>query len=249
MRLVVSMLGVLWCASRLPSAQPTRIALQEGWTLQSSAVVRAGGAALSSGGVDTSGWHRVEVPNTVIGALVEIGQYPDPYFGMNLRKIPGATYPIGQNSRYFPMPTDSPFEPSWWYRDEFDRPAASTEQARLAALRRHQLPREHLAERPAARRPTRVAGAFRRYELDVTRPAPCRTQRARGRGVRARAVDDLAIIWVDWNPTPRRQEHGPLADVSLTDSGPVALARTRSSSSASTSRRSTRRRLTVVAEC
>lgn len=58
------------------------------------------------------------------GALVAAGVYPDPYFGMNLRAIPGETYPIGEQFSNLPMPDDSPFRASWWYRTEFSLPAA-----------------------------------------------------------------------------------------------------------------------------
>src|SRR5581483_2540413 len=45
--------------------------------------------------------------------------YPDPYFGKNLRSIPGTTYPIGKNFSNLPMPANSPFAVPWWYRTEF----------------------------------------------------------------------------------------------------------------------------------
>ena len=76
---VVSLLGVL-CLVCADPVEAQRIALSEGWTLQSSATVKAPGATLSAPGVDVSGWHRISVPNTVVGALVEIGHFPDPYF-------------------------------------------------------------------------------------------------------------------------------------------------------------------------
>ena len=34
---------------------------------------------------------------------------------------------------------------------------------------------------------------------------------------------DLAIMWVDWNPTPPDKNMGLWGDVYLTDSGPLAL--------------------------
>ena len=43
---------------------------------------------------------------------------------MNLRSIPGATYPIGERFSLLPTPEDSPFKPSWWYRKEFEVSAA-----------------------------------------------------------------------------------------------------------------------------
>jgi hypothetical protein len=43
------------------------------------------------------------VPSTVLGALVEVGEYVEPYFGTNLNDIPKKR-----------------FEQCWWYRTEFD---------------------------------------------------------------------------------------------------------------------------------
>jgi hypothetical protein len=37
------------------------------------------------------------VPTTVVAAPVDSGLYPDPYYGMNLRSIPGTTYDFGDN--------------------------------------------------------------------------------------------------------------------------------------------------------
>ena len=224
MRLVVPMLGVLCGAFAAPlQAQPARIPLQEGWALQSSAVVKAGGAALSSGGVDTSAWHQVSVPNTVVGALVEIGRYPDPYFGMNLRKIPGTTYPIGQRFTLIPMPKDSPFKSSWWYRTEFDRPASSNEKTVWLHFDGINYRANIWLNGRRLAAAGDVVGVFRRYQFDVTsylRPS--------GRNVLAVEVvapepHDLSIMWVDWNPTPADKNMGLWGPVYLMESGPVAL--------------------------
>ena len=114
----------------------------------------------------------VTVPNTVVGALVENGTYPDPYFGMNLRKIPGTSYPIGERFTLLPMPADSPFKPAWWYRKEFELPAALVGPD---AVWLHFDGINYRANiwvngtRIAGA--DEVAGAFRRYEFDVTRLA------------------------------------------------------------------------------
>ena len=62
--------------------------------LQSSCSVKARGEQISRPGFRTAGWHAVTVPSTVVAALVADGTFPDPYFGDNLRSIPGTTYPI-----------------------------------------------------------------------------------------------------------------------------------------------------------
>ncbi|NSW95027.1 MAG: hypothetical protein HPY62_10025 [Bacteroidales bacterium] len=54
------------------------------------------------------------MPTTVLAALVANGVYPDPYFGTNINKIPGAI--TGRNRE---MPEGSPFRVPWWYCTEF----------------------------------------------------------------------------------------------------------------------------------
>src|SRR5215204_5586659 len=101
-------------------AQSNRLPLASGWSIQSSAAVGAKADAISRVGFSTAGWHSATVPGTIVGALVEQGRYPDPYTGMNLRSIPGTTYPIGQQFALVPMPPNSPYKVPWWYRREFD---------------------------------------------------------------------------------------------------------------------------------
>ena len=73
--------------------------LHEGWTLQSSSKIAESGEVLSSKGFHPHGWYKTTVPSTVLAAQVASGEFPDPYFGMNLRKIPGTTYPSGLEPR------------------------------------------------------------------------------------------------------------------------------------------------------
>ena len=89
-------LGTLAVAASARAQAPDRLLLREGWGLQSSAKAGQGGEAVSQPGFDASAWSAITVPNTVVGALVEDGTYPDPFFGMNLRTLPGMTYPVGE---------------------------------------------------------------------------------------------------------------------------------------------------------
>src|SRR5215472_11076928 len=99
------------------------LTLKDGWELQSSATVDKGGGAISSASFEPKGWHEVSVPTTVVAAMVKEKTYPDPYFGMNLRKLPGMTYPVGENFSNIAMAQDSPFIVPWWYRKQFEIPA------------------------------------------------------------------------------------------------------------------------------
>lgn len=208
-------------AAAAPAGAQSRTDLTR-WAIQSSARVPEQGDRLSRPGVDVRSWHAVTVPNTVVGALVEAGVYKDPYFGMNLRAIPGTTYPIGERFTLLPTPAESPFKPAWWYRTEFTLPGAK-EGRRLALHFGGITYRANiwLNGRQIARA-SDVVGTFRRFEFDVTGIAVA--------GANALAVEvfgpepeDLAIMWVDWNPTPADKNMGLWGAVSLTESGPVTL--------------------------
>ena len=206
--LVLLAAAALLRAARRRRADDARLPLAAGWAMQSSKQVAAAGPELSRPGFSTAGWYAVRVPNTVLGAMVDAGSLPDPYFGMNLRLIPGTTYKIGERFTLLPTPADSPFKPAWWYRTEFDLPAALRRPAPEAALRRHQLPRQHLAERheDRGRHQRRRRLPPLRVRRDEARQAG-RDERAGGGGLRPRAARPRHHVG-GLEPHPRGQEHG-----------------------------------------
>lgn len=224
---VIALGGTLLAAEsrgKTAGGAPQRIELSRGWSLQSSARVTAAGAAISSPGFATPGWYRTTVPSTVVGALVTAGVYPDPFVGMNLRAIPGTTYPIGAQFSNLPMPDDSPFRVSWWYRREFSLPAATP--GRRVALHfdgityraNIWLNGHAVADRDS------VAGTWRLYEIDVTDLVSAGTN-ALAVEVFAPEQNALALTWVDWNPSPPDKNMGLWRPVYLTISGPLVLRR------------------------
>jgi exo-1,4-beta-D-glucosaminidase len=94
------------CAPKPAQSLKYDIPLADGWLIQSSAVVKEGGAVISTPGMDLAGWYPASVPTTVLAALLKNGEYPDPFVGKNLESIPRER-----------------FAGSWWYRKEFELPA------------------------------------------------------------------------------------------------------------------------------
>jgi exo-1,4-beta-D-glucosaminidase len=205
------------------AAQAGRVPLHEGWRIQSSALVKEKGEAISAAGYRTAGWHAATVPSTVVGALVEDKTYPDPFNGKNLRALPGCSYPVGANFANRPMPDDSPYNVFWWYRTEFQVPSA--ERGRRVWLRFDGInysANVWLNGRKVADA-TGVAGPFRRYEFDVTDAVAHGGPNALAVEVFAPKPDDLALTWVDWNPTPPDKMMGLWQGAYLSTSGPVRL--------------------------
>jgi len=200
-----------------------RVLLHDGWMLQSSCKVAAKGAQISLPGFGTDGWHATTVPSTVVAALVEDKTFPDPYFGENLRSIPGATYPIGKMFSVRPMPKDSPFRCSWWYRTEFRAPdgfegkrvwlnfAGINNRANIW-LNGQRIAGEH-----------DVAGAYRTYEFDISSLLVRDGPNVLAVETIAQTEKDLGVNWVDWNPTPPDKDMGLWREVSLRATGPVEI--------------------------
>ena len=119
-----SLLPPLGWATAPPEESSLSMKLNQGWAIQTSVDLHESGAAISAVGFDARQWYPATVPSTVLSALVEQHVYPDPYTGMNLRSIPGTSYPtIFENFSELRMPPESPFRHSWWYRTEFKLPA------------------------------------------------------------------------------------------------------------------------------
>jgi len=154
--------------SAAPARAESRMPLTDGWALQSSAKVSARGEDVSRPGFSTAGWQAVTVPNTVVGALVENGTYRDPYFGMNLRSIPGTDYPIGQRFTLLPTPEGSPFKPAWWYRREVVLPKRLSGRSLALHLDGVNYRASVWFNGTRVGAPDEVVGVFRRFQFDVT---------------------------------------------------------------------------------
>ena len=207
--------------SALPESHP--IALSEAWMLQSACEVKSAGAQISTTGFQPDGWHATKVPSTVLAALVADGTYPDPFFGTNLRKIPGAAYSIGKNFSEMPMPKDSPFACSWWYRTEFhsqDRFKSDHVWLQFDGINNHAniwLNGHEIA------RVEGVTGAYRTYEFDVTEPFVRDGTNVLAVEVFPQSARDLGINWNDWNPAPPDKDMGLWRGVSLRGTGPLQI--------------------------
>ncbi|MGH9433375.1 MAG: glycosyl hydrolase 2 galactose-binding domain-containing protein [Terriglobia bacterium] len=221
---ILQPLGVGAAQSRVYPADPgVRLELSHGWAIQSSAKVREPGSVLSTTGFQPQGWYLTRVPSTVFATLVKNKVYPDPNFGMNLRSVPGISYPIGANFANIPMPPDSPFRPSWWYRIEFQLP--EPDQGKTLWLHFDGINYRAniwLNGHPVADS-NQVQGMYRTFEFNVTGIAQPGHVNTLAVEVFAPTPDDLSITWVDWNPMPPDKDMGLFHGVYLTTSGPVTV--------------------------
>ncbi len=201
----------------------SRFLLHQNWEIQSSCEVKADGQAISQTTFHPVGWHHAEVPTTVVAALVADKTYPDPNYGMNLKKFPGMDYSSATFFANQSMPDDSPFRCSWWFRTEFTLPAAFTSSAawlHFDAINYRAniwLNGKKIADSQDA------AGTYRIFEFEVSKNLASGKPNALAVEVFAPDKNDLGMTWVDWNPTPPDKDMGLWKDVYLTASRAVAL--------------------------
>jgi len=198
------------------------------WKLQSSAEFSASGEMISTVGFDTEGWYPISVPTTVLAALVDNGVYPEPYYGLNLKSIPGY-----REGLWLAMSEDSPFYSSWWYRCEFELPA-EYEGRRLTLhldginyraniwLNGHQVAGSD-----------EVIGMFRRFTFEIDDWAAVgRTNVLAVETIAPGKIPDVEYRtkqleattgWDDHNPQPPDLNMGLWEDVYVSTSGPVTL--------------------------
>jgi exo-1,4-beta-D-glucosaminidase len=221
-RILVFFLGFLTVSTGASAGIVTH--LRDDWRVQSACRVQAGGDLITASGLPTDGWLKTSVPSTVLAAQVAAGMLPDPNFGDNLRKIPGTSYPVGQNFANLPMPSDSPYACGWWFRKEFDAAPAKQHDGRywlhfggINYRGEIWLNGKRIADGSA------VAGAYRTYAFDVTEFIRQGKPNILAVKTTAPSDKDLGINWVDWNPCPPDKDMGLWGPVDLVETGPVTV--------------------------
>jgi exo-1,4-beta-D-glucosaminidase len=215
--------GLLFAQQAPAQSSQSMLILKDGWMLQSLYKVDAPGELVSTRKFVPQGWYATTVPTTVVAALVKARHYPDPYFGMNLSKLPGMTYPIGQTFVSLPMTQDSPFLVPWWFRKEFVIP--ETFRGKTAWLNFDGINYRAniwLNGKQIAKADD-VAGAWRTYEFNVTTSAQPGKVNVLAVEVFSPTENDLTVNFWDWNPAPPDKQMGIFRDVEISSSGPVAL--------------------------
>ena len=209
-------------AGRVAGAEPATLSLDSGWKLQSSCVARSTGEQISVPAYRATGWVHAVVPGTVLGSQIAAGQFPDPFFGMNLRKIPGTDYPLGKIFGYFPMNAKSPYHCSWWYRREF---APSRSEGTLKWLHFDGINyRANIwLNGNLVANKEQVAGTFRAYDFNISPYLEHDRQNVLAVEVFAQTEKDLGQDFLDWNPAPADKSMGLWRGVSLVTTGPVTV--------------------------
>lgn len=217
--------AVLFLFVAFSFAQTTEIPLHRGWLLQTSAQVSDTGDVISRSSYAPRKWISATVPTTVVAAQDAAGefkQYGDIFTGMNLRKLPGMTYKIGDIFNLREMSPDSPYAIPWWYRTEFMLPAADTKKRVSIHFKGINCRANIWLNGKQVADAKDIAGAYHIQEFDIT-PFVAAGKNTLAVEVFAPTLNDFGINFVDWNPTPPDKNMGLWGDVYLTTSGPVTV--------------------------
>lgn len=182
------------------------ITLRENWFIQSSAKVQAAGEEISKPGFFTPNWYPASVPSTVLGTLVRNNVYTDIFTGENFKYIP-----------------KDDFKTSWWYRVEFMVGPASPETFVKLEFDGINYRANIWLNGQKVGDAAAVAGAFRRFEIEVKGIVKLGEKNALAVEVFPPQPGEFTIGFVDWNPKPPDGNMGLWRDVRLRASGDVAI--------------------------
>lgn len=115
-RLLSVVLSALLCLG-IVEAQ-NRYELNSGWRCMPSTKTKDGGENISEASYAISKWKKAVVPGTVLTTMLENGEIPDPFYGMNNEKIPDI-YDTGRD--YY----------TYWFAKDFKETAKDGEQVWL----------------------------------------------------------------------------------------------------------------------
>jgi exo-1,4-beta-D-glucosaminidase len=221
--LMILLVALAGSAGQVSGDPGARVYLHKNWRIQSSCVAKATGEQISAVGFDASAWHKTDLPATVVGTLVTDKTYPDPYFGTNLKTLPGMNYSDKSFFAIQDMPARSPFLCSWWFRTEFDAPSDLTQKNSWLHFLGINYRANVWMNGVRIGDAKDVAGTYRAFEFNVSKNMQAGKTNAVALEIFAPQKDDLGITWVDWNPTPADRDMGIWKEVYLTTSGDVSV--------------------------
>jgi len=228
MILAMAIAVTLFSCAKNAASDSTTLKLSTNWHIKSSVEIDVSGEKVSSLDFNQENWYRVVMPTTVLAALVNNGVYDNPYYGLNLKSIPGY-----REGRWLAMKKDSPFYPSWWYRTEFKVPAGFNEKNLVLHFDGINYQANIWLNGRQIADSARVKGMFRRFEFDVNKWI--KTGGKNVLAVEIIAPGHIADIpyrtkqlqattgWDDHNPQPPDLNMGIWRDVYISASNEVVL--------------------------
>jgi exo-1,4-beta-D-glucosaminidase len=183
----------------------TALNLTKGWHLQTSAKISEKGEQISQNGYKTTNWLPVNVPTTVMGALVKNNVYKDLFMGNNLLSV-----------------DKEQFKKSWWFRTEFKLPKNGLNTTLLELNGIIYRANVWLNGKLVADSGT-VFGSYRRFELNVTDFVNRAGTNVLAIEVFTAKPGEPNVGFVDWNPIPPDHNMGLWREVKIKTCGQAAV--------------------------
>lgn len=171
--------------------------LQNNWLIQSTEQVEETGTGISQETFNSTGWYSAQVPGTVLGILVDNGQYPNHFEGKNFENI-----------------SPEPFEKSWWFRTNFHLEAAQASKNALLSFDGINYKANIWLNGNLIAGTDTAEGTFRRFRFDISEKI------LHGQNILAVEVfppqpGQFSIGFVDWNHKVPDSNMGLFRPVSL----------------------------------
>ncbi len=203
-----------------------RTLLEDNWLLVCSKDISGCGETISRAGYAADKWYPVKVPGTIAASLINNGLYDDPYYGLNLVKLPGYKKRRDINFSLQRKPAKSPFRESWWYRTEFIIEEDLKEQRIWLNFRGINYSANIWLNGKRIAGTGYVKGTFRLYDFDITDFILSGERNALAVEVFSPEPDNLALTFIDWAPGMPDDNMGIWQPVILYSTGPAALKNT-----------------------
>jgi exo-1,4-beta-D-glucosaminidase len=199
------------------------VSLHNGWYVHSSVGLTAAGDQISAPGFHPKEWLKTSIPATPIGAQVENHILPSPYAGSQSRKIPGWSYPVGDDYAKQEWAPGSPYSVPWWFLNQFSLPpnvAGRRIYLHFDGInyRANLWVNGHLVVDSKS-----MAGTYTIFEYDITEFARPGGKNGVALDITGPARDDLSMTFVDWSPMPADRNLGIWRGAWICSSGPVKL--------------------------
>ncbi len=195
----------------------------ENWSMRPTAQVPEPGEIVSTTTYAPEGWTTAVVPGSVVAGLVHGGLHPDPYIGLNMRSLPGYKLRADSHFSRHPMPADSPYRGSWWYRTTFELPSEMSGRQVWLKFRGINYRADIWLNGKRIAGADHVIGTFRGYDLDVTCRVATGCDNVLALEIFAPRPDDLSLTFIDWSPVPPDDGMGLWQPVEWYCTGAVAL--------------------------
>ena len=149
-----------------------RLDLSGDWQMQSSVLETNRGQSLSRAGYEPQSWHAVNVPTTVLNALVKNGVYADPRMGLNAYLIPDASEEFNAKydlAKYSHLPDRrNPWRDPYWFRKAFSLPPQALGKRIWLHFDAINYRAEVWLNGVKVADKSRMAGMFQRFQFDIT---------------------------------------------------------------------------------